>query len=209
MPSINTVSLDDLGDLVEQLRDSMNAFMQDPNPPRNAQDPGDDAAEAEDHGHRWTERQFDALYMLNQLEALSYGETASGASDLIYSCMLGLAPVGLIHLKNFEDMIEIRLLVSHPGVAGAGEILLEKAVNESDQQGHNGAIYLSAMMSAVPFYQSAGLTLVEPGSTSMVLLPSISDKWLRVGGRWRLARRVTKADLVLDETESQPAAGSA
>jgi hypothetical protein len=202
-PTIVAVPPERLRNIVSRFRSSVNEFMKVGQGEEQAQDLD-----------KWVERHFDVLYMLERFEDIvpdEYNTNPTGNMNLdeenqnrlqVYACFSEAAPVGLISIYNHQEILEIQLLVSHPSVSGAGEILLEKAVNKSEFFGYNGTIYLKALHSAVPFYEAAGFTLTEPGEYSMILDPGRSVLWKQVDGSWRLARRASKPNPIDDDRNS-------
>ncbi|MGV3344340.1 hypothetical protein ACGVWS_00870 [Enterobacteriaceae bacterium LUAb1] len=75
--------------------------------------------------------------------------------------------------------IYIDLLVSHPGVRGAGSLLIQHLVNVSLKKGSYGIITLRPTPGAVDAYQNIGFTWLDnnPASHQMVLFPWTSTKW--------------------------------
>ncbi|MET1027528.1 MAG: hypothetical protein ABWY00_10190 [Dongiaceae bacterium] len=226
-PSVMAIRPEDLKDLVKDFKSSVTAFMNDRG--------GEDASAGDE---KWTARQYDTLFLLDRFRSMAveppdpesddgmYPAESGGfeeaigpeentePDEYIYACMIGHRAVGLLALTHHPDMLEIRSLVSHPGVAGAGEILMEKSVNRSESLGLSGAIYSNAEHSAVPFYQGAGLALVDPDQYTvtldplaepiqypMTLDPRQSNAWTQIEGSWHLTRRSAKAHLVDDHSE--------
>jgi GNAT superfamily N-acetyltransferase len=184
-PSIAAVSREELRNIVGRFRDSVKQFMADILGEQQSPDLD-----------RWTERYFDVLFTLNQFQ------TGDQNQRHIYACFAESVPVGLISIEKRPGVAEIKQIVSHPGAAGADEIMLEKAVNKSESFGSNGRLYLQALRTAMPFYESAGFELVEPGKYSMVLDPRSSALWQQTDGSWHLVRRASKANFVDDDHHS-------
>lgn len=76
--------------------------------------------------------------------------------------------------------ITIENIFSHPGVKGAGSILMEYMVNTSENLGEQGVICVDALEEAIKAYEQLGFKMDEYSSSQMTLTPSDSEgKWYK------------------------------
>jgi hypothetical protein len=90
-----------------------------------------------------------------------------------------------------EDSLKGEDLSSHPGSSGAGEIVIEKAVNVSEECGKGGLVKLYAVEGAVGFYESfyEKLGFESIDENQMKLRPRAENGWVRLSdGKWRLKK---------------------
>lgn len=110
--------------------------------------------------------------------------THSARSDGAFSYRLGSQPVAMMKLGDREDHTEVTWLSTHPGVAGGGQTMIEKAANVSQQGGHGGNLHLTPRDEAsAGFYKSVGFKGDQSG---MQLDPSKSTKWQQRDDSWEL-----------------------
>lgn len=83
--------------------------------------------------------------------------------------------------------ITIENMFSHPGVKGAGSILMEYMVNKSEHAGELGIICVDALEDAIKAYEQLGFKMDEYSSSLMTLTPlECEDKWYKnKEGEWR------------------------
>lgn len=105
--------------------------------------------------------------------------------------------------EDAQDAFWIDNISTHPGAAGAGELLIEKAVELSRTKGFGGSVRLM-VYSGLDFYESVGFE--ELGGGLMELRPDQSSKWSNVNDHWLLSRRMHKAGLVQDIPRTVPPA---
>ncbi|NIF76946.1 hypothetical protein F3J20_05950 [Paraburkholderia sp. Cy-641] len=105
--------------------------------------------------------------------------------------------------EDAKDAFWIDNIVTHPGAAGAGELLIEKAVAMSASKGFGGTVRLMAF-SGQTFYKSVGFK--DLGGGLMELRPAQSNKWSNVNGTLLLSRRMHKSGLVQDIPRTIPQA---
>lgn len=117
-----------------------------------------------------------------------------GRSERHYAYVVAGRPIGLMAicgLAKKEPYIDI--LVTHPGSMQCGGILIEYAVELSEDAGCGGSITLYAMSRSALAYLALGFVMTNPdpfGEGGMMKLdPAKSnEKWAWVGGRWRLRK---------------------
>jgi hypothetical protein len=99
--------------------------------------------------------------------------------------------VGIICIIE-ADPYYVADLVTHPGVANAGEILIEEACNRSATAGHGGKLELYSLNKlSTGFYLSVGFAKTNGDLTSgggMTLNPAGNALWANLNGRWVLKR---------------------
>jgi hypothetical protein len=104
----------------------------------------------------------------------------------------------VMSLQHDSNSTEVKFLATHPGTSGAGETMIETAVNESQAKGHNGNIELMSLSKASDgFYKNLGFT-VDKGVQK--LNPSESELWSQNGETWSLNKNKGKGYL----TEAAP-----
>ncbi|MDX7998139.1 hypothetical protein FE394_02735 [Xenorhabdus sp. Reich] len=97
-----------------------------------------------------------------------------------------LAPIGALILSsssNLSDFPEVMILVTHSGIKGSGILLIEEAVNKSQQLGKNGKLKLFSLGEVRGIYSNMGF--VEVNSGDMELDPAVSHRWHFANGRYR------------------------
>lgn len=100
---------------------------------------------------------------------------------------LGFDPVALMMLNPLTDELYITKIVTHPGAASAGSIMIEFAVNYCVQNGIRPYITLWALNeTSMPSYQAIGFESVSGEPQDMYLdLTKPHRKWICLEGRWR------------------------
>jgi hypothetical protein len=89
-------------------------------------------------------------------------------------------PVGLMEWWNGLNQGVAMRLAMLPGRENECAILVEHAVNLSEEAGHEGRVYFSA-------FNTAGRRRYSPRwLQSDVVNPSESEKWVKLGDKWRL-----------------------
>ncbi|MBE8596409.1 GNAT family N-acetyltransferase [Xenorhabdus sp. BG5] len=110
-----------------------------------------------------------------------------------FICLVQGIPVGMMTFvtgsPSFynESTDKIGFMLTHPGSHGCGSLLIEKAVELSN----DGEIWVSAKPYAVPFYQNLGFEqygFPDADTTSMRLIPSESEKWAVAGNHYHLRK---------------------
>lgn len=117
-----------------------------------------------------------------------------------FAYMLGGKLIGAMTLveQQQHSWIRITSLMTHPGSTGAGSILVEHAVNLSRKAGYQGR--LGVMLSTNPRwranFEAKGFVTDLDAGFFMTLDPSQSEKWVTVGGNWRLNKHHAMSRLV-------------
>lgn len=122
------------------------------------------------------------------------GDIAHEEECRLHAYMVDGCPVGLLIMSG-GMMKKIEEMVGHPAAEGAGSILTEFAVNTSG----TGDVSLdslntesTAFWTAMGFVRTGELHVHgEVGSCKMRLKASTSDKWLSIGGKWRLQKYIS------------------
>lgn len=99
-------------------------------------------------------------------------------------------PVGLMVTREAKagPLVTIKHLATHPGSENAGGILIEHAVNLSEQAGYNGCLKLTSLnRGSTAAYKALGFVEIEDLDI-MKLVPNESDIWVRVENEWRLRK---------------------
>jgi hypothetical protein len=100
-----------------------------------------------------------------------------------------------------EDALKVEDLSSHPGSAGAGEIMIEKAVNVSEGRGKGGRVKRFAVAGDVGFYAKLGFASIEGNSRE--LRPAAAAGWARLSdGKWRLKKYPSRTRFIAGLSES-------
>ncbi|MBC8953062.1 hypothetical protein [Xenorhabdus sp. PB62.4] len=70
-------------------------------------------------------------------------EDSRKIKDFIYLvCFIKTMPIGIIQLKCDDNSLEVNNLVTHPGIKNCAYLLMEKAVNLSNDMGFEGKLKL-------------------------------------------------------------------
>jgi hypothetical protein len=114
-------------------------------------------------------------------------------SDVVAEYRIDSAPVALIGLKTYNkaDRIAVHGLVSHPGAALGGAIMIEWAVNFSKQRWGTINLYLHSLDDeSTKFYKKIGFVeddlADKPGPDELKLEPASSEKWSGLSDGWKL-----------------------
>jgi hypothetical protein len=100
-----------------------------------------------------------------------------------------------------EDALKVEDLSSHPGSGGAGEIMIEKAVNVSEECGKGGRVKLYAVEDAVGFYAKLGFKTLD--GNYMELRPGAANGWARLSdGKWRLKKYPSSTQFIAGVSDS-------
>lgn len=107
------------------------------------------------------------------------------AGDRIFAYMVDGQPIGLLSIKN-GDPPSVAELVTHPGSAMAGGVLMERAVQTSDGWGAGGKLKLfRSDEDAQRAYEAMGFV----GTMTMTLDPADkSEIWEKIDSKWRLKK---------------------
>jgi hypothetical protein len=75
-------------------------------------------------------------------------------------------------------MSRIQYVATHLGASAGGETLIERAVNESQRNNHDGLLFLKSVPEHRGFYEALGFTMAD--NKDMVLDPSTRpDIWTK------------------------------
>ena len=113
-------------------------------------------------------------------------------------------PIGIMALIDV-DPVSIADIVTHPGSDQAGGILIEYAVQKSEEWGKHGRLKLYALTDdAQKAYEQLGF-VVTTGS-NMTLDPKLcANIWTMVGGvQWRLTKYQNTTSYLTSATKSLP-----
>jgi hypothetical protein len=141
---------------------------------------------------RWQEQQEQQrqLYAWHSRadDAIAIARGIKGPRSLhSYAYKVGSSPVALAIFGSFTQL-EIFHLVTHPGASGIGLLMVEKAVNVSNDLEYNGKVGLIPYSSAsVEFYASVGFDGPQGREDRMKLDPTHSPHWEMSEGIWHLA----------------------
>jgi N-acetylglutamate synthase-like GNAT family acetyltransferase len=95
--------------------------------------------------------------------------------------------VALMRVRQEADSLKVEDLSAHPGSQGAGEIMIEKAVNVSEECGKRGLVTLFAAGDSGGFYEKLGFESID--NAKLRLRPSGAKEWVRLSdGKWRLKK---------------------
>ena len=87
--------------------------------------------------------------------------------------------------ERADRHVEITWLTSHPAVAHAATMMVEKAVNVSESLGLGGVVRVTSLdYVSDRFYAAMHFERIESGFR---LVPASSSAWTRRDGVWRLA----------------------
>ncbi|MDE9456098.1 hypothetical protein [Xenorhabdus bovienii] len=144
---------------------------------------------------KWGERYVNSHNMFNDIKANAedYMKKAKSNNDrlffIIYYCgvPIGGLQLGLKNLSAsnsvFLKVPEVEFIVTHCGIRNCGIILMEQAVNESQQLGMGGKLMLYSLSGAEPAYLKMGFTKRDSGY--LYLDPSESSVWRIVNGCYK------------------------
>lgn len=151
---------------------------------------------------RWNERREATKHRTNEHRQDDTFRRRSPAGDAkTFSYDLGNGhSAALMALRNFAHSTRVEHLAAHPGTSGAGETMIEKAVNESQTRGNNGEVVLESAGPAKDFYRSLGFK--EDGLLDMKLNPSERpDLWSKnEDGTWSLTKHKDKGYLKAEDS---------
>jgi hypothetical protein len=133
----------------------------------------------------WQKRFSDTDEMLRIL--LNPQSTRKGVTAIAYYAREH--PIGIMLLNNKSNRVHIDALVTHPGTAGVGGALIEKAVDISVSRKYAGKVSLESLSrKSTEAYLALGFeNKGEHGARGeMSLVPTDSGKWHQVNGHWQL-----------------------
>ncbi len=142
-------------------------------------------------------------------DAQNIADTYKHAGDKFAYLMDGLGgkvAAGLLIVQPQAPFLSVEYITTHPGSAGCGEILMECAVNYSQELHFGGKLALyAASQTARDFYSSIGFMVTDSstsGPAHMKLEPATapgSSKWTHGSGThpWRLTRRMNESLFII------------
>ncbi|PHM77338.1 GNAT family N-acetyltransferase [Xenorhabdus cabanillasii] len=94
-------------------------------------------------------------------------------------------PIGVLQLLITDGLPKVVFLATHCGIRGCGVLLIESAVNKSQQLGMEGKLQLSPYERAISAYMAMGFT--RAGEHLELYPADRSDKWKwnKATGRYR------------------------
>jgi hypothetical protein len=108
--------------------------------------------------------------------------------------MLGGLAVGAMVIDKVCDHTRIDVLATHPGTRGCGSILIEHAVNLSEEAGFGGRVELNPGNRWRDSFLAKGFV----GPVAMKLDPGENpEKWVKVDNEWRLRKHRVRSPLDL------------
>ncbi|BET95647.1 hypothetical protein [Xenorhabdus taiwanensis] len=116
-------------------------------------------------------------FVHNKIER--YSKKSSRIVSLYFAAYFKGVPVGILEFTPADNIIPelptVEYLATHCGIRNCGVLLMEHAVNKSQQLGNNGKIKLIPLDKARPAYIKMGFS---PGdSRYLVLDPANSHRW--------------------------------
>ncbi|WP_340615390.1 GNAT family N-acetyltransferase [Xenorhabdus entomophaga] len=132
---------------------------------------------------KWNKR-YDSAFSIfelahNKISRFIKEKKASKINSLFFAAYFKGVPIGILSLSFASeatfDMPEVDYLATHCGIRGCGVLLIEQAVNKSQQLGKNGNLKLNPLSEAVPAYMEMGF--VETGSHMELHPIERNDKW--------------------------------
>jgi hypothetical protein len=105
----------------------------------------------------------------------------------LYNCNGVTAAIMILGVREdlSDRFVEIVWLASHPGVAGVGTMMVEKAVSVSESLRFGGVVQLTSFSdAATDFYMHLDFRADETG---LKLVPRRSSLWKNKDGVWRFA----------------------
>ncbi|PHM61489.1 hypothetical protein [Xenorhabdus ishibashii] len=106
-------------------------------------------------------------------------EKLSRIGSLYFAAYFQGVPVGILEFIPADNIISnlptVEYLATHCGIRNCGVLLMEHAVNKSQQLGNNGKIKLIPLHKATPAYINMGFSPSDSGY--LVLDPANSHRW--------------------------------
>ncbi|WP_338803735.1 GNAT family N-acetyltransferase [Xenorhabdus griffiniae] len=127
---------------------------------------------------KWNSRFTRAHNILGGI-GINAGQPVLGENASFFVAYFRGTPIGGLQLSSRDntptDFLKVNCLATHCGIRDCGVLLIEQAVNKSQQLGKNGNLKLRAVIDAVPAYMKMGFVVTE---SYMELRPIESnDKW--------------------------------
>jgi hypothetical protein len=199
---INEISLKEVADVARAFSDSIGEYAT-ANDDEEVTDPhplDDQPSDAD----RWNERSLNAIAVAERIN--KNADTGPENDKVTFSYDLGGDSAALMTLRHGPGATLISELATHPGTLGAGKIMVEKAVNESQTAGNDGKVHLASLNKAsTEFYGSLGFKQLKPlKSKNMELNPSDSHLWSQGNdGKWSL-KEYERSQFFLKKKHSEP-----
>ncbi|PHM77337.1 GNAT family N-acetyltransferase [Xenorhabdus cabanillasii] len=142
-----------------------------------------DFLKLDEEQERWKMRYNQAYNILNCISTnaklQSMRDKTGGSKKFFFVAYFRSIPVGALQLlvkDNHENELpEVSFLATHCGIRGCGILLIESAVNKSQQSGMEGKLQLSPYERARSAYMAMGFTRV--GGHLELYPADRSDKW--------------------------------
>jgi hypothetical protein len=132
-----------------------------------------------DEQRRWKARYDDALEIFNEVCSNSEIHILLSRPDkktFFYIAYYMGHPIGVLQLSMYYKLPKVAFLATHCGIQGCGKLLIEYAVNKSQQLGHNGKLYLKSLDNAQHVYKSMGF--INAGEYLELNPAERTDKWI-------------------------------
>ncbi|MDC9589892.1 GNAT family N-acetyltransferase [Xenorhabdus sp. XENO-10] len=145
-----------------------------------------------DEQEKWNARYKSTHYILDQISSSAkdyINKIAKPEKKVIFfAAYFKGIPIGVLQfsLKNddYPELPIIDYLVTHCGIRNCGSLLIEYALNKSQQLGMKGKLTLSSVPAAMPVYFNMGFTILDDG-VYLQLNPTESNKWYSINGHYR------------------------
>jgi hypothetical protein len=155
---------------------------------------------------KWNTRIISGILIARQ--ALTWANSRWAAGNQSFSAyMLRGKPIGLMVTseKQRRGVIYINFLTTHPGSENGGSILVEHAVNLSERAGYDGRVELETLnWASTAAYTALGFVEIADRDGKMKLVPSESDRWVKVGQEWRLTKHQDRRTFAGPAGRSEP-----
>ncbi|OTA21454.1 N-acetyltransferase [Xenorhabdus beddingii] len=130
----------------------------------------------DDKQQKWNSRYDEALSVFDLVSWNAQRELSESKKKLFFfAAYYQGVPVGILQLTTENGFAEVDYLATHCGIRNCGVLLIEQAVNKSQQLGMQGKIKLRPLQDAIPAYIKMGFIKVPP---YLELDPAqTEDKW--------------------------------
>jgi GNAT superfamily N-acetyltransferase len=113
-----------------------------------------------------------------------------------FACFFDGEAKGLLSVSAASSELrglQVSAFVTHPGAAGAGGALLERAATYSQSQGHGGRLWLTAQSeAAAEAYRRLGFTGTPQHMSFDPSAAHNAARWIQRDGQWFLRKYETK-----------------
>ncbi|PHM55492.1 N-acetyltransferase [Xenorhabdus hominickii] len=137
----------------------------------------------DDEEKKWNDRYNSANYIFKQISisAKSDIDKKNRPKDSIFfAAYFKGVPIGVLQFspqnKDYPELPIVDYLATHCGIRDCGVLLIECAVNKSQQLGMKGKLILSSVKAAKQLYISMGFTQLDD-EVYLQLNPNESSKW--------------------------------